>query len=1063
MRRFGSSLIIGLFFALAPFRALADVVIWSGDDAEFLNSGSIIVPGISTGGGVCTIDGTGKFANGSINDILPSQTSNNGKFLQTNGTSVAWAAASGSGTVTNVSSGDGSLDITNPTTTPDVRLHFPISAPNGTNFAPSYRFDSDTGMYSTGDGNLSWATNNVLACSIDNNQRLACTSSITASDFIYPAKAANTFLAGPTTGSAVPSFRQIQPGDLTYDDIPFPLNAPIGSNSAPSYNFDSDTGMYSTGDGNLSFSTNAVKALDISNGQQATFTNTVTATDFIYPAKSANTFLAGPTSGSAVPNFRVIQPGDLTYDDIPFPLNAPGGSNSAPSYNFDSDTGMYSPGDGIIGFSTNGVKRCTFENNGDVDCPGTINLSFTGDATFTGNISAANYPPTNSANTLAWFNNTGVLDSLGAWSVDPTTFSLTSIISDSSTVSDYWQIRTQTNLNGTYSANARALWMALDGGGTVDTVIVGDLGNNVPSVGNSYLLSLSNSSSSVGNVGYGLSIDFQSPITSDLIMENLHANNSVGGNFYGFNLFDETNVTNNSNLVNVYSAGTSGNGRNFFSAGNGGAITGQFYALNAYNNGTVSDWAYGAVISQNADVTKGMIGFNTFLNANMGDGSGVNYTGFNVNTSSGHTVDGNMNGLAMSNQATVTQGIQGVSINNSGTQAGITGLSLFNSGSMTGNNNFNGMQVNQSAAGYRFVGASASNSANQSEEIRGFQLNSTGDARTGTGLDITYNGNFTDDVQGIRVNMGSATSTNSRPSSMQLEGGVASVQSQYTPKSGANVDIGNNLTATGTVQSGFPLTGTDQIIQLIQSNLLVQDDIATGPFGLDTNMLGLVSQVAVDSGKTVPLLRSALIGTSVPAGSGGTITEHHVIEILGFPSFGGSLSNPTRVGLIDSNLLGQNFCDGATDCWFIKNQDGNAENSLNRLAINTTSKKVSSSSVGLEINDKHVKVTQATPPTATVQASAGTGATCTASGDTDTAGQISITTGTIGISTGSYCKLNFNAAYGVAPVCVLTPASSTISTSVYVTSTTADMDVNFAVAGGISSNYVVNYYCLETQ
>lgn len=111
----------------------------------------------------------------------------------------------------------------------------------------------------------------------------------------------------------------------------------------------------------------------------------------------------------------------------------------------------------------------------------------------------------------------------------------------------------------------------------------------------------------------------------------------------------------------------------------------------------------------------------------------------------------------------------------------------------------------------------------------------------------------------------------------------------------------------------------------------------------------------------------------------------------------------------------------------------------------------------------HIKSTQTTAPTATVQASAGTGASCSVANATDTAGQISITTGTVGLSTGGYCKVNFNLAYGVAPICMLTPASSTLSTNVYVTSTVNDATVNFAIAGGVTSTYLINYNCIETQ
>ncbi len=111
----------------------------------------------------------------------------------------------------------------------------------------------------------------------------------------------------------------------------------------------------------------------------------------------------------------------------------------------------------------------------------------------------------------------------------------------------------------------------------------------------------------------------------------------------------------------------------------------------------------------------------------------------------------------------------------------------------------------------------------------------------------------------------------------------------------------------------------------------------------------------------------------------------------------------------------------------------------------------------------HFRSTQSTAPTATVQGNAGTGASCSVNNATDTAGQVAITTGTVGISTGAYCVVNLNIAYGVAPICVLTPANSTLSTNVYVTSSTTDFTVNFAVAGGISSTYILNYHCIETQ
>lgn len=116
-----------------------------------------------------------------------------------------------------------------------------------------------------------------------------------------------------------------------------------------------------------------------------------------------------------------------------------------------------------------------------------------------------------------------------------------------------------------------------------------------------------------------------------------------------------------------------------------------------------------------------------------------------------------------------------------------------------------------------------------------------------------------------------------------------------------------------------------------------------------------------------------------------------------------------------------------------------------------------------QLTNSHLKSIQTTIPTIVANASAGTGASASLANTTDVAGQITITTGTIGLSTGSYATVTFNKTYNVAPIVMLTPASSTLSTSVYVTSTTTGFSINFAVAGGISSTYVLNYMCIETQ
>lgn len=120
-------------------------------------------------------------------------------------------------------------------------------------------------------------------------------------------------------------------------------------------------------------------------------------------------------------------------------------------------------------------------------------------------------------------------------------------------------------------------------------------------------------------------------------------------------------------------------------------------------------------------------------------------------------------------------------------------------------------------------------------------------------------------------------------------------------------------------------------------------------------------------------------------------------------------------------------------------------------------------------NNGHVKSTQTTPPTTTINSNAGTGASSSVSNATDVAGHISLTLGTIGtLAAGEQTKINFNTAYNVAPIVVVTPTNATAASNqsvfgVYVTSTTTDFSINFATAGVALASLTYNYQVIETQ
>jgi hypothetical protein len=97
------------------------------------SGGPVTTAGVITLGGTLSVGsgGTGQTtATAAINALLPSQTSNSGKYLTTNGTTASWATVSGTGTVTTVSvvSANGLAGtVANATTTPAITLSTTIT------------------------------------------------------------------------------------------------------------------------------------------------------------------------------------------------------------------------------------------------------------------------------------------------------------------------------------------------------------------------------------------------------------------------------------------------------------------------------------------------------------------------------------------------------------------------------------------------------------------------------------------------------------------------------------------------------------------------------------------------------------------------------------------------------------------------------------------------------------------------------------------------------------------------------------------------------------------------
>ncbi len=608
----------------------------------------------------------------------------------------------------------------------------------------------------------------------------------------------------------------------------------------------------------------------------------------------------------------------LAYDNttgvfsLSFPLNAPGGTAVAPSYNFSADTGMYSPSSGIIGFSTNGVERMQIENNG------LINMF--GDLTIVGNFAAANYPPpppTGATNTPVYYNNSGNLDSIPGRAIDPLLFTqssnVTSAVDSTNVIVDN-------------------LGYILDVANTFDSIIQRNdslaLNGTVNNTARLYLGAMTGQAQDVLVAAY----DITASAVNNFEMFNWTSTGSIGANFQGFFLANYGPVANNAFFQTVSNNNTVGGGLAFANWGNqtGADIAGSLRFLDWANQGTVSQFLSGLFLNSNEVVTKGLDFLALSVTANVGDGSGVSLSGLNINVQNTAVINGSIFGLDINNNAVFT-----------GT-----------------NNQFYGANANSQAAGYSYNGYVSNNSGNMAEQIMGFNHTTTGSSRTSTGLNITMNGNSTDDAQGIRVNVTNQTSTNTRVHSLDINGATYSYQNVYRPVSGLFVDSGNNNFTDLHVALGSPVSNTDTLINNNIVAFLVEDDIAIGPVGLGQAHTSMISLLGVATGKQIDLIRGALVvATAQNPGYAdtGIVDKFQGFVFAGAIAGGGSTVINEATGL----YMPTGFDGYAGANWGLRIQGTTAENYLNKLAVGTVSETVASGFL-IEVNGKSLHQDQVT-------------------------------------------------------------------------------------------------------
>lgn len=391
----------------------------------------------------------------------------------------------------------------------------------------------------------------------------------------------------------------------------------------------------------------------------------------------------------------------------------------------------------------------------------------------------------------------------------------------------------------------------------------------------------------------------------------------------------------------------------------------------------------GTYLDMFTQVMTGNVGSSFRANYNQFDGNANGAVGgfeFNYSgTITGNSFNGSrisMNGTAdgytgsyLNLQGTINNQAEQLTLNNSATIGGsYFVLNGGNSGNITNDffltNYFNNGSAN-SVRGFNFSnsgtlnqffnGVSLSNSGinDQSQGFTYFDNSSSLTSKTGVLISLSGDA---PNINALSINVSGATSTN-RKQAATFEGGTLNYNMEYESFSSSPylVDPVNVLLSTLHVVSGTPITGTDPLNWLMGANLVAEDDLGTSAFGLGFVSFGNVGQTAITVGKTVTTWTGNVTGFSVPdLGQGvGDMTNAYIYRSVGAIPGGGSINIANLYNFYVDPLA---VSMAPTNAWGFYN-DANCDNFVNKLAINTGSKKISGTNL-LELDGGTVSFTE---------------------------------------------------------------------------------------------------------
>lgn len=443
-----------------------------------------------------------------------------------------------------------------------------------------------------------------------------------------------TLVAGPgiVIGASGTNITISSPGS----GVVFPLVAPSGSAAAPSYAFSEtgdDTGFYSQGDGDISFSNNGSLGMELDSSHNLNVIGTITASNFPVTG-SANTFAGFSNAGAleSLPGWNYIP----AYNGIS--TGGSGDPSTIGSYtaaNFDAD---FSP----TSDTTNSFTHMNFQSEYD-----NAGLGFSATGEWDELLLSQHH---NGSGSVAAVRSMLVSQNIGDGTKAASTTNLilgtfVSNVNANASIQDSNSFFIQLNNNGTVTEDARLLDLNINGndiGRHIQGITV-NLQSNA--VGDQRLLSLGSSGTTGGNFTQ-LDGNNGGNVVGQYVAIGLDNSGNVGQQYQGMRIGNNGSVGQSYTGVQIF---------------NQGQITQQYTGVYAQNNGNVLGSLNGISFGNQGDITDHINLINLFTSGTYAGG----ITGINLSMQGTSSDNSNPVGLNIDmNNIVSSQQLVGLSINN---------------------------------------------------------------------------------------------------------------------------------------------------------------------------------------------------------------------------------------------------------------------------------------------------------------------------------------------------------------------------------------------------------------